>query len=102
MRKRAQRNRPYCALSEQQTIVEYLDSLKSSAQQNRPYCALSEQQTIVEYLDSLKSKVARLQVHSGTDPTECTAEPTLLCTFWIIVKLQCTAEPTLLCTKREN
>ena len=44
-----------------------------SAQRNRPYCALSEQQTIVEYLDTLKSKVARLQENYEKISQECDA-----------------------------
>jgi len=51
--------------------------LTTSAQRNRPYCALSEQQTIVEYLDSLKSKVARLQ--NTAEPTLlCSADITTI------------------------
>ena len=51
--------------------------MRKHAQRNRPYCALSEQQTIVEYLDSLKSKVARLQ--NTAEPTLlCSADITTI------------------------
>ena len=50
-----------------------LNVMISRAQRNRPYCALSEQQTIVEYLDTLKSKIARLQENYDKISQECDA-----------------------------